>query len=1513
MKKGWKIVLFAGLGLLLLFILSIGFTQTRIFRNWLREYILATIQQNTNATLYLGDFAGSLFTGLRIDGVSLTLDGQELFTADLVELRYNPLKLFQKRIGLGKCVLTQPKLTLRRSQDGKWNLQHLLKEREDTARPPTAFPWKLELKSFEVLDGEFILVDPTTGDVETESIADAGRDPYGHIVIRNVDAQLYASIFPEKLYVTIDRLSLESPSLGMRLEKMSADLQFTPEKIQLKNLVLVTAGTTITANAEFDSVGFGRAFTAETVRHQRVRLELDAPRISLKEIENFLPGPISLDGVVSLRVVLSGTFGNLRLQQFDLKSAESQLKVTGLLEEVLDSEKRTFDVSVDFSSVDVSRLQTYVTSLGLSRLEYLRGTDIAGYFKGGPKNFHATVKADLKERGRFEAVGHIDLRGTIPEYQVKFSTSNLDLGPLLAKGERFSRLNSSGEISGKGLMVKDLEGNAALTVDSSNFSNLQVGKSLLSFTAADQRLDGNVSLRFDGASVQIRGTMDVRDEVVPSYDLAGEFSALDLSKLFPGKDYRSDLNGSFTLSGSGKDFDHASGDLELNFGASSFRGRSFEGPAIELAVDQRQDKLKTIVLESPLLDARVEGNFRLKPFFSLVKYQVGNVLRSLRERLPLIDTTRAMPVASKTATRPNASTTGDSLTPEYFDFNYDIAVKNLTPLAVFLGEEDFNGRANLKGFVVGDADDLLLGGALSVDNFVYRGKDTRVLITQANVNLEVDHLKQQNVLDELKTKIDAKASQCFLNGLRVTNLAASVDYRGGKGYFDVRGLIDSTLNVETNGIIEVSPSGYHWKLDNLAFDYRGSYWDNRDPLVVTIDSMGLMLQNVELRQQMGRVQLSGGIRPSRELDLRVKVQDYQLSDLHHFLPGENQKKLSGIASVEAVFSGPVQNPDFSIQAKAENVKYGTVAFGNFQADLSYAEQITRVGLELRSTSSQGKPPELLVRGTIPMDLTFGSVKDRFREGGIDLQVQANAFHLHLLDPFIPVFDEIEGQLFADLQLGGTTKKPLWWGSMRIEDGQFVFGPNGLRYYVSGSFEPKEEKFLISKLVLRNEPKDNESKGLTVNGELTVKPFYIESFDLSAKGQLMILRETVRKSQLGPYGNVLVASGPNGLRYNGTLERSNLTGSVLVKMMSIAFPPVALQASNLPTQSYSYVVIDDTSRPAVLAIRSDSPTEDFYPPEEGKQKTDLRNQENTFEKLLAGMRADVAIETDGPAQLRMIFNYSTGEELFSELQGRLFLIKDEFGTRFIGDVDVGQRSYYYFYKRFDATGKLRFAGPLTNPEMDITATYKGFRLQPPTDTLAISTREDQQEVVVTLKLTGTRLVPKLSVEMTVGGTEWSGDVQSDAIAFIVSGKFRDDLTTPERNQIATGLGTSVTSMILTGAASSLLSGVLTDFLRRELGGFVRQAELIYPGGSVYESADLRVTGEIGQTIIRIGGRVFTDIGNANVSVQMPIGRIIRARALEDLIIELDRKVEGSSYATDEKKLTNGVRVYYRITF
>ena len=191
---------------------------------------------------------------------------------------------------------------------------------------------------------------------------------------------------------------------------------------------------------------------------------------------------------------------------------------------------------------------------------------------------------------------------------------------------------------------------------------------------------------------------------------------------------------------------------------------------------------------------------------------------------------------------------------------------------------------------------------------------------------------------------------------------------------------------------------------------------------------------------------------------------------------------------------------------------------------------------------------------------------------------------------------------------------------------------------------------------------------------------------------------------------------------------------------------------------------------------------------------------------------------------------------------------------------------------------------------------------------------EQKVIVKLKITGTRYEPKLAMTMQIQKDPSSspvdyasGDVQSDAISFILTGKFRDKLSSAERENIATSFGSAGVS----GLTSGLMSSIFTDFLRQEF-PFIRSAEVSYGGGSLQESANLRLSGEAFNGYFRFGGKILNDLNNANVSYQLSLGRMLNVQSIRNLFIELERKVEGSDL-TEDKKLTNNARLYYRFSF
>jgi hypothetical protein len=131
---------------------------------------------------------------------------------------------------------------------------------------------------------------------------------------------------------------------------------------------------------------------------------------------------------------------------------------------------------------------------------------------------------------------------------------------------------------------------------------------------------------------------------------------------------------------------------------------------------------------------------------------------------------------------------------------------------------------------------------------------------------------------------------------------------------------------------------------------------------------------------------------------------------------------------------------------------------------------------------------------------------------------------------------------------------------------------------------------------------------------------------------------------------------------------------------------------------------------------------------------------------------------------------------------------------------------------------------------------------------------------------------------------------------------------DKQNIASSLGVSMGGSLLSGFTNTLLSGMMLDFLRANNINAVSSVELTYTGGS----PDLRLSGVIGDAYWTFGGMVFSDINNANISLQWSLGSIIQSQKMRNFMFELNRKADPLE-PSDVRRPTSGARFYYKFAF
>src|SRR5438309_3594600 len=75
-------------------------SQTAWFKNWLRGYIVRQANQYLNGTLSIERLGGSLFFGVEIENIGVSLDGSQVVAVKDLGLDYNVFQLLTKGLSV---------------------------------------------------------------------------------------------------------------------------------------------------------------------------------------------------------------------------------------------------------------------------------------------------------------------------------------------------------------------------------------------------------------------------------------------------------------------------------------------------------------------------------------------------------------------------------------------------------------------------------------------------------------------------------------------------------------------------------------------------------------------------------------------------------------------------------------------------------------------------------------------------------------------------------------------------------------------------------------------------------------------------------------------------------------------------------------------------------------------------------------------------------------------------------------------------------------------------------------------------------------------------------------------------------------------------------------------------------------------------------------------------------------------------------------------------------------------
>lgn len=1511
MKRLFKIALYVLGGLLAFLLLVAGATQTQFFRDRLREAAVSTLDSLLIADVDLGELTGNLISGFSLGPIAVRVGGDTLLAADRLDLQYDLFQIPGKTLAVNSVTLVRPRVTLVCGSDGVWNYQRMIRPAAADTAGAGPFAWSVVLRSFELREGSVSLTDSAALGSPGHEPAQPGHVEYHRFALTQVNLRSSLLYTAREQRVHVQSLSCSSEQAALNLDHLSGEFRITPRGTSVKGLEVATAGSRVKLDAELEGTDLLKGISIGGLRDARVHLRLGLHALELRELGAFLPPVDFLRGRVTLDLEARGTFAKLAVQRLDIAVGGSNLSLAGDLFNLHRPEDLFLRVHLTGAPVIMDDVRRLLPTMDLPELRSLGPVRLSLDFDGTPLDFQTRLTAE-SPAGPVQADVALTIGGAPAlAYRGSIVMRGFDPSRLLDDSHLAGAINGRMKIEGSGVRLERLTGALEVSIDSSRLFGQPVAPSRISLEAASGDITGSVDIRIGAMRSALSARVTGLAGADASFDVNGEVTRLDLEDLFRRPAYSSDLTMRVRARGRGTTLDALSGEATLEIEDSRYADYRIESGSLHLLLDQRDRAHKELSLESNIADFELKGAFDLEYLTSLLSYEIRNIGLAVGEKFASVDSALASPV-DRTALALQGTMLGGRATA--VDATYLLRLKDLVPLSRVTGNRTFNGVGVLRGSLLGDYSNLSLEGRLSLQSFFYGSADSGILIQDADATIQVTDLKPTDPFQALEVYVLADAEKMHLNRTRFDSLQVSFKYSQGYSGYTAHARYDRDLIAGFNGIADVDTAGVLFTLNALTLAYRDFAWEGEGGASLEFGPRGIRVRDLVMRRDTQAVRFSGFLGSDGTLGASLHAGAFDLEGLQYLLVADQWSgdagSFSGTAALDLEARGTMDQPEFTAALQVSRFAFRGVPFGAITGAFSYADGAlnTDVAAQYRARTGHERPA-LLIKGVIPLDLGTGASDTPAPPLG--LRIRSDGVQMSILDPLVPTFNQLSGIVRCDVQMEGSLQNPDISGEVAIDSCYFLFEPNNIAYTFEGRFKPSAGRIRVVEALVRNVAADRRlgrDGAMRITGDFALRELVPTDFDLTAVGSLLVVKETTRKSALSVYGNLFMETDGAGLHFTGSIRQSLLKGYVLVKNSSLIFPPTLAGSERETERTVPVVVFDDTSR---AALKTDQSVDDEYFGS-APDSTDLTTTPGSKSvSFLDGLRYDLAIESrGGNTEIRMVFNPATGEELVANLDGKFAILED--GKRWVGSLNV-ERAYYNFTKRFNAEGTLRYSGDFLNPELDITATYAGVRTRRDS-----ASGESRENIVVILKITGTRYAPHLEISMTIDGQDYqnyagpkSADVGSDAIQFLLTGSF--PLTESQKNDIAADIRTTVGSSLVTGA-TSLLSSTLSEFLRRET-GFINSIEIGYGAqGTFGESADIRVSGVVGDGLWRIGGKVLEDpFNNANISLLYSLGDIFKSPSLRNFMFELERRVETSYGQLNDRKETNSARLFYRLSF
>ena len=248
--------------LLLLVTALLVLTQTAFFREKLKNRFVAEVEKYIEPDLSINELNGNLYEKIELVGVTLTQQDSLVAHLDSLKLSYQLLPLLKREILIESIEIDSPEIHLNQKKDSTWNVSEIVVESgQKSTNSKGKKTFVIKIKLFELINGRLVV----------QSLMEMIPEK-----IENLDIRANAEINGDNMEINLQGMNFLALHPDIRLNELSANYRMNDQAILIDNLVLRTEGTSLAANAGYQSL-------------QNMDGNIDAEPIDRNELKIFIP------------------------------------------------------------------------------------------------------------------------------------------------------------------------------------------------------------------------------------------------------------------------------------------------------------------------------------------------------------------------------------------------------------------------------------------------------------------------------------------------------------------------------------------------------------------------------------------------------------------------------------------------------------------------------------------------------------------------------------------------------------------------------------------------------------------------------------------------------------------------------------------------------------------------------------------------------------------------------------------------------------------------------------------------------------------------------------------------------------------------------------------------------------------------------------------------------------------------------------------------------------------------